>query len=135
MCTDATAVNWLGPGFVPIRSCTVQNGGDLNCFPLTDGSCDHSMDLGVVCCTYEQLCNENCCSTTDPTPTCPTCEVTTCPTTNCIEHPTVTTESCDCPIYKEPLTSEPCDCTTCADKNCQITNYSIHSGMTSICRI
>ena len=56
--TDATTVNSFGPGFVPIRSCLVTEEGNLTCIQITDASCDHSMDLGVVCITYEQLYNE-----------------------------------------------------------------------------
>ena len=41
----------------PIGNCTVQE-EQLNCSLITDGSCDHSMDLGVVCRTYKQLYNE-----------------------------------------------------------------------------
>ena len=43
---------------LPITNCTVQDGGRLNCSQITDSSCDHSMDLGVVCRTYEQLYSE-----------------------------------------------------------------------------
>ena len=52
-------------GQSPINNCTVQD-GRLNCSQITDGSCDHSMDLGVVCPTYERLYNElqNQCSCT-----------------------------------------------------------------------
>ena len=41
----------------PISSCAIQE-EQLNCRLITDGSCDHSMDLGVTCRTYEQLYNE-----------------------------------------------------------------------------
>ena len=56
--TDAATVNSFGSGFVPIRNCSVTEEGNLTCNQITDGSCDHSMDLGVVCRTYEQLYNE-----------------------------------------------------------------------------
>ena len=45
----------FGPGFVPISSCRVQDESTLNCTLIEDASCDHSMDLGVVCRTLEQL--------------------------------------------------------------------------------
>ena len=55
----ATSVSGtFDPGFTPISNCTVQDEPTLNCSQITDGSCDHSMDLGVVCRTYEQLYNE-----------------------------------------------------------------------------
>ena len=38
----------FGPGFVPISGCTAPD-GSLRCNPITDASCDHSMDLGVMC--------------------------------------------------------------------------------------
>ena len=47
------SVKRFGPGFVPISDCTVQINGTLQCNESTDVSCDHSMDLGVVCCTNE----------------------------------------------------------------------------------
>ncbi|XP_064397201.1 scavenger receptor cysteine-rich domain superfamily protein-like [Halichondria panicea] len=50
----ATVVRY-SPGFVPISNCVLLSGGDLNCSQLTDGSCDHSMDLGVVCRTYSDV--------------------------------------------------------------------------------
>ena len=53
-CTGASAVEF-SPGFVPISNCVLSSGGDLNCSQLTDGSCDHSMDLGVVCRTYSDV--------------------------------------------------------------------------------
>ena len=97
--------------------------GQLSCTQITDASCDHSMDLGVVCSSYEQLYNELLAqqSSTDTPPTCPTCEVTTCPTTTCPECPTVKTESCDSPICT------PCPaitCPTCAEKGCPTLNCS-----------
>ena len=45
----------FGPGVTPINNYTVQTGGSLNCSLITDGSCDHSMDLGVVCRTNDQF--------------------------------------------------------------------------------
>ena len=54
LCTGATVVRY-SPGFVPISNCVLLSGGDLNCSQLTDGSCDHSMDLGVVCRTYSDV--------------------------------------------------------------------------------
>ena len=64
----STVTRSFGPGFVPISRCTVTGAGNLNCSVITDASCDHSMDLGVVCSTYEQLYNELLAqqSTTDP---------------------------------------------------------------------
>ena len=73
LCTGATVVRY-SPGFVPISNCVLSSGGDLNCSQLTDGSCDHSMDLGVVCRTYsdvkeisEQCTSMNLVAATDPT--------------------------------------------------------------------
>ena len=43
-------------GSRPIHNCTIEN-NKLNCSLITNGSCDHSMDLGVVCRT-EQECLE-----------------------------------------------------------------------------
>ena len=103
MFSGALSISSFDPGFVPISSCTVQDGGRLNCSKITDASCDHSMDLGVVCRTCEQLYNEflNQCSSTDPPPTSPTrCPTLTCPTSTC---PTVTPESCDCPTCEETV--------------------------------
>ena len=34
-----------------INNCTAEDGVRLNCNQITEASCDHSMDLGVVCCT------------------------------------------------------------------------------------
>ena len=65
--TGALAVSRFPPGFVPISNCTVQSKSDLNCSQITDASCDHFMDLGVVCRTYEELLEE--CSGTDSPPT------------------------------------------------------------------
>ena len=49
------------------------------CSQITDASCDHSMDLGVVCHTYNELLYR-----TDPRPTCPPIEdPTSCPTLTC----------------------------------------------------
>ena len=62
MFSGTISVSSFGPGFVPISSCTVQDGGSLNCSQITDASCDHSMDLGVVC--NEQSTSE----TTNPPP-------------------------------------------------------------------
>ena len=89
--TDALVVSTFPPGFVPISRCKVQDGGTLTCSQITDASCDHSMDLRVVCRTYQQVYNEllEQRSSTDPTPTCPTCEEVKCPT----NHPTVVNES------------------------------------------
>ena len=67
---------------LPIGRCTVQAGGILSCSQITDTSCSHSMDLGVVCQTEcEQRLNElqDQCSSTDLPVTCPTCEDRTCP--------------------------------------------------------
>ena len=55
---DARVVSSFGPGILPITTCRVLNGSNLNCTELADASCDHSMDFGVVCRTYEQLYNE-----------------------------------------------------------------------------
>ena len=55
---DARVVTSFGPGILPITTCTVLNGSSLKCTELADASCDHFMDLGVVCRTYEQLYNE-----------------------------------------------------------------------------
>ena len=49
------SVKRFGPGFVPISHCTVQINGTLQCNESTDASCDHSMDLGVVCRTCDEL--------------------------------------------------------------------------------
>ena len=43
------SVSSFGPGFVPISNCVIEAGGSLSCTQITDASCDHSMDLGVVC--------------------------------------------------------------------------------------
>ena len=56
--SDATVVSSFGPGLVPINNCTVEHDGRLICHQITDASCDHSMDLGVVCGSYQQLYNE-----------------------------------------------------------------------------
>ena len=42
------------PGIVPIHTCTIKN-GNLNCTQLADGSCNHTMDLGVVCRTQSDF--------------------------------------------------------------------------------
>ena len=99
--SGALSTSSFGPGFVPISSCTVQDGGSLNCSQITDASCDHSMDLGVVCRTCEQLYNEfqDQCSSTDPPPTSPlvkTPHVQLQPTSTST-CPTVTPESQPCP--------------------------------------
>ena len=77
---------------MPISNCTV-SGGSLNCSRLTDASCDHSMDLGVVCSTYKQLYNELLAqqSSTSPPVTCE-CPMTTCSTSSGDPN----TQSCDC---------------------------------------
>ena len=106
---------------MPIRNCTVQTGGGLNCSLITDGSCDHSMDLGVVCGTCEQLYNDSYCSAADPPPTCPTCEVATCPTTNCSKCPPVTSESCDCPTSDNLTPSQTISCPTLSDVTTSLT--------------
>ena len=49
MFSGALSISSFGPGFVPISSCTVQDEDSLSCSQITDTSCDHSMDLGVVC--------------------------------------------------------------------------------------
>ena len=69
-------MNTSGVSSQPIGSCRVSTGGELSCSLITDASCDHSMDLGVVCRTYKLLYNEllTQCSSTNPPPTCPTCE-------------------------------------------------------------
>ena len=122
--TAAIAVNTFQPGFVPISSCVVQD-GLLNCSQITDASCDHSMDLGVVCRTYEQLYNEllNQCSSTDPPPTSPTSVETTCSTINCsicstltngsIPHPTATSHPTDT-VPPHSRTCLPCQTITTA---------------------
>ena len=76
---------------LPISTCRASTDGGLSCSLITDGSCDHSMDLGVVCRTYEQLYNELLTqySSTDLPPTCPTCEDSTCPI--------IKSESTSCP--------------------------------------
>ena len=117
MFSGAISVSRFGPGFVPISSCTAQDGGSLNCSLITDASCDHSMDLGVVCRTCEQLYNEflNQCPSTNPQPNSPTCEdptpcpIITCPTSTC---PTVTPKSCDCPTREDPVTAYAAGATT-----------------------
>ena len=50
--------NTFSPRSLPISSCAVQNVNSLSCTQITDTSCDHSMDLGVVCNTYKQLYEE-----------------------------------------------------------------------------
>ena len=86
--TGAMAVSTFPPGVVPMSRCTAQT--SLSCSQVTDASCDHSMDLGVVCPTFEQgysaLLQQ--CSSTDPPPTSgdTTPSPTMCP---------VTTQSCD----------------------------------------
>ena len=83
----ATTVNsTFNLGFQPIINCTVQDEGTF-CSLITDASCDHSMDLVVVCRTYEQLYNEllEQRSSTDLSLTCPT----TCPTTESSDNPTL----------------------------------------------
>ena len=50
--TGARAVSTFFRAGPPVLSCTVgddDNGGTLNCGPTVEESCDHSMDLGVVC--------------------------------------------------------------------------------------
>ena len=90
-------VTSFGPGILPITICTVLNGSSLNCTELADASCDHSMDLGVVCRTYKQLYDELQAeqTRTDPPQTGVTAEIT-CPESS------VTTESCDCPTCVDP---------------------------------
>ena len=91
-CIDARVVTSFGPGILPITICTVLNGSSLNCTELADASCDHSMDLGVVCRTYKQLYDEFLAeqTRTDPPQTGVT-ELITCPESS------ATTQSCDCP--------------------------------------
>ena len=106
--------------------CTVQN--SLSCSQITDASCDHSMDLGVVCPTFEQGYNAllQQCSSTDPPPTSenPTPSPTMCPVVTApqscdpIPSPTMCpvktiTQSCDlipsptaCPTV---TTTQSCD--------------------------
>ena len=128
--TEARVVTTFPSGFVPISRCTVQN-GQLSCTQITDASCDHSMDLGVVCSTYEQLYNELLAkqtSTEAPSPTCPPCEATTCSTVTCPECPTMTSESCDSP------TSSPCPeitCPACAEKSCPTIDCSTCQATTT----
>ena len=55
---DARVVTSFGPGILPITTCIVNNGSSLSCTDVADASCDHSMDLGVVCRTYKQLYDE-----------------------------------------------------------------------------
>ena len=115
---------------LPIGRCTVQAGGILSCSQVTDTSCSHSMDLGVVCQTEcEQRFNElqdQCSMTTgDSQPTSPTEEITSSLTpkpceclstedSTTVTHPSVTTKSCDCPSTEDsthpPVTTESCDC-------------------------
>ena len=98
-----------GLEFMPIAKCKVQTGGRLSCSLITDGSCDHSMYLGVVCGTCEQLYNEllDECSSTSPPPPCPTCDQPPpCPTREdptqyFSECPTEAEATCDCPATEE----------------------------------
>ena len=100
---------------MPIRSCTVETGGGFNCNIITDGSCDHSMDLGVVCSTYKQLCSAQQCS--ELPDQCPADLPTTHPTRAVATDPicTCTPISCGtCPIYYACPTCETCPtCSAC----------------------
>ena len=99
MCSfiDVKVVTSFGPGVLPITTCGVNNGSSLSCTELADASCDHSMDLGVVCRTYKQLYDELLAeqTRTDPPQTGVTEEIT-CPESS------VTTGSCDCPTCVDP---------------------------------
>ena len=119
---DARVVTSFGPGILPITTCRVLNGSSLNCTELADASCDHSMDLGVVCHTHKQLYDELQAEQTRTVPpqTGVTAEIT-CPESS------ATTESCDCPTCVDPTTTTcptttcppettgSCDCPTCVD--------------------
>ena len=80
----------------------VEQEENLNCTQITDASCNHSMDLGVVCRTYEQLYNElqDQCSSIDPLPTGNTEEITP-PSLACPEY-SVTNDIRDCPTCVDP---------------------------------
>ncbi len=39
----------------PVYSCTLTTSSTLSCTPTVNINCDHSMDLGVVCKTYQDV--------------------------------------------------------------------------------
>ena len=39
----------------PVHSCTLTTSSTLSCTPTVNVNCDHSMDLGVMCKTYQDV--------------------------------------------------------------------------------
>ncbi len=56
MSIDSKAVTTFGHGTAPIRSCEIVNSA-LHCIDIAD---DDSFELGVVCKTHQDVCNESC---------------------------------------------------------------------------
>ena len=97
----------------PIGSCRVLPEGGLSCSLITNGSCDHSMDLGVMCRTeYEQLYNDlrSQCSTANSKPSPPATAGS--PTRSTSSPIAVTSKSCDCPTHTmlTPTSTFPLPC-------------------------
>ncbi len=46
----------FAPGFTSIHTCNA-SATNVSCVPLTDASCEHTMDVGVVCSSYQEVYN------------------------------------------------------------------------------
>ena len=52
--TGAGIAEDLSPGTAPIQTCTILE-GRIDCHPMSDQSCNHTMDLRVKCKTHQEI--------------------------------------------------------------------------------
>ena len=53
--TGAQATSTFLSAGAPIHNCTVKSNGHIECDLISDGACDHYMDLWVTCSTYSEI--------------------------------------------------------------------------------